>query len=612
MYNESEILNLVADVSAVNKAYDRKTDNKGDETPKYSENYVKAVEYMEAIEPHAEYGEFPHQLFRKRSPNQTEEEMMYIKENFKQVTLPVFQDFINTLSRAFNDNNWNIKFDDTNDGTFPDESFQKYCENLPVYGSIYNWLKFVLPAIKIKDANGFVVTKPYNLELLELEDGSTVINPDSMINPIPYYYDSEQVIKYEENEFILYELEEKSLVDYQGALKRKGRIYEFVDKMNIYQVVQVGKFIDYKFEVRLVFPHNLERLPCKVLNGIPVITEDGIIYQSPFLYAVDLLDLVLMNYSYLQASINKCVYPYRVMLGDVCDFEKDGIHCDGGWLMSFEGNRTQCPNCKGSGLLSRVSPIGELLLKPQSRTDQGDSNMSEPLKYVAPDTKVLEYLDNKITQDENRARHILHMKTSQSQVKGNENVTATDAAIDQKAMYSFIQTISDQIFDIFEYTLNCMGEMRYGEYYLPVSVTYPKSFDLETESDLMLKISEAIKAGLPTFVIHAIVYKYIQSLYYTDKKTSNVFELIVETDRLLTLNNDEIAMKIARGTADKWEDVLHTSAYQLINLLVDANPNFFTQDMKVQKEQLITAAKEVAAGLTSSKPATDIINTLVP
>lgn len=619
--DEKKILELVAEISAINKPLDNKVKSvygqikKYEESkiPEYSRNYVMAVKFLDAIKYHAEYGTFPDELFEKRSPNQTKEELEYIKDNYKQVTLPVFQDLIDTIGRAFNDNNWAISYDASNDVAFPEETFQDYVsKDMPVYGSMEEWLKSILPSIKLKDANGFIVVKPHMLHLIGQEDSEgkiiTKIDPDFLPEPIPFYYDCSKVIFHKQDDFILIEIEEKSIVTYSNKEQRMGRIYEFIDTENIYRITQVGKFVDYKFEVSLYYPHELGKLPARVLGGIPRICENKIIYQSPFLFCTDLLDLVLMNYAYLQASINKCVYPYRVMMGSVCDFENNGIHCEGGSLIDFEGHKTTCPECHGSGLRSRVSPLGELLIRPASNTQPGDTGapFSEFMKYVSPDTKVLEYLDTKITQDEIRARHILHMRTSQSSVKGSENITATDAAIDQKAQYAFIQTISDQIFGMYEWVLNTIGEMRYGDKFLPPSITYPKSFDLQTEADLMTQISEAIKAGLPGFVVHAIIYKFIQSLYYTDKKTTDVFELIVETDRLLILSNDDIILKLARGLIAPWEDVLHTSAIQLIHDLEDKNEKFFEQEFTAKKDQLIQAAKDMYASI-QVKPI-DLIN----
>jgi hypothetical protein len=59
------------------------------------------------------------------------------------------------------------------------------------------------------------------------------------------------------------------------------------------------------------------------------------------------------------------------------------------------------------------------------------------------------------------------------------------------------------------------------------------------------------------------------------------------------LNNtqDEIALRIASGTAEKWMDVVHNSGLVLVYNLVATNPNFFEQTFETQQAQLIEAAK---------------------
>ena len=43
--------------------------------------------------------------------------------------------------------------------------------------------------------------------------------------------------------------------------------------------------------------------------------------KSPFIYSTDLLDLVLVNSNWLQASINKCVFLNVIMYGSPCNFK---------------------------------------------------------------------------------------------------------------------------------------------------------------------------------------------------------------------------------------------------------------------------------------------------
>ena len=283
------------------------------------------------------------------------------------------------------------------------------------------------------------------------------------------------------------------------------------------------------------------------------------------------------------------------MIGDVCEWkDRDGNVCCGGQITTSENKTYTCDGCKGSGLKSRISPLGTMLLKPKTRLEDGDSTFSQkPLEYISPDVTALEFLENKIAKDEEKARKILHLQTSNSVVKGTENLTATGMTLDVKALYAFVKTISDQTFYIWEFISDAIGFMRYGKSFKKPKFTYPTTFDFVTESDIILQLKSAVDGGLPPFVIHSIIYRYLQTLYFNEQVTANIFNLIVRTDRLLTLSNEEIALKVARGTVHDWEEILHTSAINFVNELIDENPKFLELDLKMQKEQLIAKAKSI-------------------
>ncbi len=111
-------------------------------------------------------------------------------------------------------------------------------------------------------------------------------------------------------------------------------------------------------------------------------------------------------------------------------------------------------------------------------------------------------------------------------------------------------------------------------------------------------------AKQPPFVIQSIIYKYLQTLYYPDVQGQQIFNLISQADRLLTMTLDEINLKLSKGLVDKWEVVLHDSAINLVNALMMENPAFFEQDFDTQLAQLIERAKNIAASiqLTTAAP----------
>lgn len=596
MLQESEIKTILDGIIPELKKIDNAERQKKKAEPVFYPSYPIITDYAERIAVHAEIGKFPSKLFAERSPNQEEKEWNYVKSNYKQVTLPVFVDYMSTITRPFHDANWSIDYEE-DESKFKEElGFQNYVENgIKIYGSVENFVKFIVSQRKAVDAEGIIAVKPHSILTKTDEQGETIVDPDRLAEPIPVYYASKKIVAWKLDEYAMVMLDEKSSVDHGGQQKRIGYVFEFYDKDKIWRIEQSGKFIDYTFTIAVYFEHEWNRVPCFKLMGVPQVMEESIIWQSPFLYVTDILDLVTLNHSNLQMSINNCVYPYRVMIGDVCEWkDRDGNVCCDGKITNADNITRDCEGCKGAGLKSRISPLGTMLLKPKTRLEDGDSTFTQkPLEYISPEVTTLEFLENKIAKDEEKARKILHLQTSNSIVKGTENLTATGMTLDAKAMFAFVKTVTDQSCHIWACILEAIGWMRYAESFKKPKLNNPTNFDFVTESDIIAQLKAAVDGGLPPFVIHSIIYRYLQTLYFNDQTTASIFTLIVKTDRLLTLSNEEVALKLARKTIHIWEEVLHTSAITMVGELIDENPNFLDQEIKVQKEQLIARAKSV-------------------
>jgi len=557
------------------------------ELPEFYPGYNLRVEEWQSILVHAERAEFPEKLFLDPAPNQTDKEFEYYKNNYKNTTRPIFMDYVSVTSRPFHKSNWGINYND-------DQEFRDYAENIPIHGSLENFMKFVLPAIKAKDAEGVIATKPFRIPTTVNDQGETIIAENELTEPIPVYYTVAQVVSFGfEHALIL--LTEKSIV-FEGNKKlRAGFIFEFYDDVNIYRIVQVGKRIDFTFEIQITFEHGCEHLPVHKLKGVPVYNEDHVLWQSPFLYAVPNLDLVLINQNNLQAVINKCVYPYRIMLGDRCEFEdKDNNKCLNGLISFHDDNGSHektCPDCNGSGLKSRVSKLGEMLFAAPERDDNAESSISQPLmQYVSPSTETPTFLRSEITENESRARQILHLSTTNQVAQPRSDITATAKAIDLKSQAAFVSTISDQDFDIYKLLLADIGCMRFGNNFTKPTLRVPITFDFSTEEDYVNRLKDALDAGAPPIVIRQIIIQFLETIYFTEEKQAKVFNLIERTDSLLGVKDDTIQLKLRNGTAEKWQEVLHCSPTTLIDELVQDNENFLEQDIKAQQEQLIALA----------------------
>jgi len=585
------------------------SNEQGHYLPHYYPGYTLSVEWLQQIRTHAQKGVFPELLFAKQAPNQTPKEAEYVRANFKQTTIQVFKDMVDTYGRAYHENNWSIEFlPDADQYVNTNTTLAEYInQDYPEFGSLDNFVFTFLPPLKLMDAMGVVAVLPYEIPTTEIE-GEEVIDPDELIEPFTKFYHTTRVIAYDE-EFAIIESEEMSKVEYNNKEVYEGLVYYIFDDEWIYKAIQVGKKVDYRFEIVEWFNHAIGEVPVKRVDGIAIQIDETMMQQSPFLYATDVLDEVLLDSALLRGIKPTCTYPYRVMIGDPCQHQirVDGemLTCDGGYHYLMNGHKSICPECNGSGLKDRVSPYGTLLIKPQTSTQAGDNiSPDSAIFYAAPSTETPRFLREEVAHNMNQAYEILHLKKTNNKVQGGEGITATEAASDQKALIAGIKQNCMQLFDMYEWCIDMIGMMRYGENYRKPIVKRPVNYDFYLESDYLAQINEAISAKQPPFVIQSIIYKYLQTLYYPDVQGQKVFNLISQTDRLLTMTLDEINLKLSKGLVDKWEVVLHDSAINFVNELSMANPNFFELDFDLQKQALINKAREVAGAiaLTTATP----------
>lgn len=577
----ARVRQLVEQVVATSKSWHAKQVHggraaEGTAYPDYFPGYAERVRQRDRIRVHAELHYFPEHLFLNRAPRQTAEELAYLRANFKQTTLPVYLDYLATVQRVFHDANWSIALRE--DGTLPEEeTLADYLEQLPQFGTYEQYFKQYLPHLATVDANALVAYKPLEVPTVDVElaDGTVqTVVAGERLRPVPVFYRCDQVVAENLGTYYLVELDERATVRYGNGPRACGRVFEYYDGEVLARATQVGAYTDHVYEYQIVYRHDWGRVPAKKTGGIPQLRGGVLSFLSPFAYATDVLDVALLNEQYLNAIVSATVYPHKIMYGEPCDFEtvcadQSRALCDGGkyWDPGLGLSQT-CAGCGGSGLRSRLSPLGVLLIKPPSTTTQGDQGLpGDPLKFVAPDTEAPRFIQEKVDRDVATARRILHLQASDSQASGGTDPLATGLLLDQKAMAAFIKPISDQLFGHVEFGLQALGWLRYGEQAPAVTVVYPTTFDFYTEADYLQQLAAATKAGLPPFLVQTILYRYLQSLYYNEAETTRVFETIVHADRLLPFTPTDVALLQARDLATKGEVVLHDSALTLVEEL---------------------------------------------
>jgi hypothetical protein len=540
--------------------------------PEYWPGYNYAAKMYDSILPHTRPDIYPAHLLSVRAPNQTDAQAEYIRANYKPTTLSVFEDFKATISRAFADQNWSIRYSPELEPIFGEDTFQRYVnQEIERFGSLEAFVKTMLPTLKLIDPNGIIAIEPEDIDTIENEQGEEVVS-NELIRPMPEYYSCKSIVGQDYGEYYMVITDDYSKVRNGSKEEKSGIVLEIYDTMNIWKVYQIGKKSDYTFsEPELYYSHNLGYVPAQKLQGMPQLIGGEINFQSPFITAVPLLDQVILDESYLQISKATSAFPFMVALGEICEFtDREGNKCQDGQIFDpINGGYRTCSSCNGSGVKSRFSPTGMLLIKPKTALSEGDSALSgEYLKFVSPPMDTLNFLRTEIEQQMAKARRILHLPSSDESGTIGEASTATGSLNKLRALYAFIKPISDQLFNLYEFCLVTMGRMRYGENFGGVNLVYPTSFDISTPSDYLAVISEGVKAGVPPSITFSNVYNYIKAIHYTDEETSAVYDLILNADELLLMSSADIALRVANGTIEKYQDVIHHSAPQLIMELI--------------------------------------------
>lgn len=560
------------------------------DVPEYYEGYKEAVNQKNRIETHADVDSFPETLFKHRAPNQNDKENEYIENNYKNTTHPAFVDYLSVVSRGLNDHNWEIIYPQ---GGNDAEDYRNYVnKEIDVFNSVEKYVKEIVPTLRGTDANGVSTFKLNDVSFVEV-DGEMVQDDTKKLEPQPMYYGAEQVVAWEWNKYGLFESHEKSMVMYASKKYEIGRVFYFYDDTNIWKVEQVGKFVEHTYEYTLVFAHELDMFPCVKMKGVPKIKKDGdIYYTSRFYYSVDLLDWSLLYSNYLNAQIANVCFPMRWAVGDDCDFtDNNGVQCFDGHIIT-ENGKADCPQCHGSGQMPRFSSMGTYLLKGAEGLDKGDTSFNVPMGYVAPNTDTLSFTKETAKEYFEQAKSMLHIHTSNSNVKGSEDMTATGMSIDMKAMYAFVLPDSDQTFDIFQFQLDVIGKVRYGKDFEGAKLVYPKSFDFRTDADILEDIKVARDSKLPSHVISSLTHQYLRNRFYSEQSTNTVSQVIEAADRILTLSNEEIIQRKTLNTVEAWEIVLHDSGFKLVNDLIGENPLFLDLEIEEQVSLLVAKARE--------------------
>lgn len=596
-YTEKEIMAIVQGVIATEK--DRRSNQilnpskeKYEKLVSYYPSYSQIVKLYEETRTHSDMDYFPEKLFKEKAPNQDEKEFEYEKGNYKPCTVPFWGRAEASVGRIWNKENFSIKY--------PDQKQGEYFETgIPFYGSILYFFSSVYTSWKLKDPNALLAIKPYKLPEKKDKDGNLIADDTQLIEPVPYIYLGQNVIRYEEEVYALVLTDEKSMVKRGSVEVKEGRIFEFYDVNNIYKITQYGNKEEETYRIELYYPHNLGFLPCDKLRGKPIYKNGTFYYESYFRDAVPALDEALIYNSILKMSTVSQAYPVYWEITDRCL----APGCLNGKAMQ-DGKLVDCPECNGTGDRNKKSPTGKYKVQMPGKLD-GDNKMPiPPLGWESPDIAVLTHLDKIKDKSILQAFTFQNVDVSNTLVKGSE--TATERMIDREEFFSFLLKFSDECFEALKWCINTMGKMRYGSNFKEPEIRFPNNFSLRTFNEVTEEINEGKTAGLPDIAMYKLLQEYIKLRFGIDARFASMINLIVSVDSLLLKSDQDISSLKAQGLIEKWEAILHRKILVYIEDRLKENDKFLEYP-KNAKEELISLAKQDAAAGEEAGSAPNIL-----
>ena len=540
--------------------------------PEYYPGYNKVVRLAKQIKPHYDFDVKPVELLRTKAPNIQKKEEDYILANYRPITPPYWGKAENSVGRIWNPDNFKVDYKDSDEkipSELKNDNSQKYFENeYPHFGSIYNYFSSVVTKNKLRDANAFIAITP---TFIPRNDDGTV-DTSIAIEPIGVIYSSIQVLIHD---FVctFVELAEKSVVEDGNSKKQVGRVFKVYGEDTIWIVKQTGKRVENTFLIELIWTHNLGFIPTRKLGGIPEQEGDIHFDKSHFSFAIPNLQTAVVNNSTLQVSILTQAFPHMWMIVDKCK----EVGCVDGRIKDRDtGKYSVCPSCQGK------RPTAPSIVELKMPSGKFDANSpappTPPFGFEAPDIKILDFLQQNIMNTIVQAFEFIGINVSTTDVKGSKDMTATQRVIDREEFFSFLTTVSNELFGLLRWSLGTIGQMRYGVNYLTPEVKKPVNFSLRTFKELTEEIGIAREKGIPETAIVKLLQEYVEARFHTSEKFMKMMNIVIQLDPLVVDQDQDMLMKLNRGVISKEQAVLHVN---ILNFLEEGVRN---QDIKLDDD----------------------------
>lgn len=521
--------------------------------------YESCKDHYEQMAVHV-YGTKPKKLLERIRPREDEAIRKYRLDSYEPTTKAICGKAISITSKIFNPKLHSIRFGNDDKSSKINEYrkiLKEYStEEYPVFGSLISYLSKYAFKKMIADPNGLMVVQPNNYK----------VKPNERTFPIATCYHSDDVW-YIDSEFALIHLKEKE------ESNKKTHYFQVIDKVRIvnfkFYTTDSTKWF---YEEINVYEHNFGELPIWFLGGEYSDTKEGI-YQSFFYEAVPFWNMAIADESDVIGAYRNHLHPKLWEFVEDCDFIEDNRYaCVGGHINHPDGVYN-CPSCKGSGKRTPKSPYETYQISSE-KFKGGDAPVSVqvPFGYVTVPTEATKLLEERSKHNLMRGLEALNMDVISNI---GENQSGVAKAYDRTELFDFLQKVADQVFDIhltniYKYFVKYMFGVQIPNpevlKEIEPEISKPTEFDIFSIGDLTQQLKDAKEASLNPSYTKTLQMEIQNKKFQTHPDLLERLNLTTMLDPLAEVSDEEINLKLQRGSISKQSVVIHDNIEHFISL----------------------------------------------
>jgi len=353
----------------------------------------------------------------------------------------------------------------------------------------------------LNDKNFF---KTIGFEQLKYSINSILVvdMPEDGGNPYYYFIDISSVVdvKSDENgaiQYLIFQIDKETVAVYDSE---SYRVYK-VDGTKI-----IGEPI-------VDNSHDLGYCPASYFWDKNMKGSNTIEKKSPVTDVLGRLDKYLIEDTFKEYADLYGTFPIITAFEELCNFEG----CNNGFIMEdytvtvngvdeIQSRQVKCKACAES---EEIGP-GTIFEIPAPQT-KDDPILSNPVEIIAPDTKSLEYVKQKLVEYAEVIREVTI--GTRGRVLDNTAVNETQVFGSFESRQNILLQVASSFEKIHKFANDTVARLMYGDAFLSSTVFYGDHFFLKSVEQLMAEYEQAKKNGEPDEEIDQIYRQILVTKY---------------------------------------------------------------------------------------------------